>query len=244
MIVAHESSSLRFVLLPAGPRWLRRGAAARLPLALGALAGLWLAGCTSESSSAPPKTVQHRPLGGIRGVESASPPPPPPIDAAAVRTADDIVAIHNFWQPMPWINSPLNDRIGGLRVPAYFVSGATGEGAFVSGTILVRLYLIEPPRRGEQVRRLVHTWKFDEPAAMDFRVRKKAAGGYFYGFILLWPESLRLDGREVEVQFGYEGLDGRVVNGATRRMRVAPAGPEPRIVTEASSQPTPRARPR
>ena len=44
--------------------------------------------------------------------------------------------------------------------------------------------------------------------------------GYYYGFPLRWPDELRLEGKLVEIQFGYQRRDGSVVLSAARRLRV------------------------
>ena len=53
------------------------------------------------------------------------------------------------------------------------------------------------------------------------RVNKLAIGGYFYGFVLQWPRELSLEGKRVEIQFGYERLsDGQIVLSSARSFRV------------------------
>ena len=53
------------------------------------------------------------------------------------------------------------------------------------------------------------------------RVNKLAVGGYFYGFPLQWPRELSLEGKHVEIQFGYERVaDRQIVLSSPRRFRV------------------------
>jgi hypothetical protein len=140
------------------------------------------------------------------------------IDASTIPARDDIVAIYQIWPNVPWLFQ--SDKVVGFRVPTYFDSAGTGEGAFVSGTILAWIYTLERGEDGKLARDLAHMWEFDRQAAMPYRVRKKAVTGYYYGFMLAWPPNVELEGRLVEIEFGYERRDKTVVTGAPRRFRV------------------------
>lgn len=139
-------------------------------------------------------------------------------DAYSVPTRDDIVAVHTFWHPVPWLFDSSNHVVG-FRVPVVFVSGQTEKGAFVSGVIVCRLYQRDRDPGGEQ-RRLVHEWRFDREAAMNYRYRRRSVPGYQYGFMLNWPPELGLEGREIEIEFAYERGDGRQITSVGRRFRV------------------------
>jgi len=182
------------------------------------VAGLGLAlllvcsGCQSRPRSQPP-------LSPFR----AEPGPPDArkveIDPTKIPTRDDIVQIVQYWPHWPWLRQ--GDRVVGFRVPVYFRSAETGKGAFVSGHIFAWVYELVPTPDGGRERKLAHVWEFSAAEAMGFRVRKRAIGGYYYGFILRWPEELTLEGKHIEVQFGYERQqDKRVVLGAPRTFRV------------------------
>lgn len=140
-------------------------------------------------------------------------------DAQSVPTRDDIVAVHTFWHPVPWLFDSSN-RVVGFRVPVVFVSGQTEKGAFVSGVIACRLYGRERSAGGLEQRRLLHEWRFDQQAAMNYRYRRRSVPGYQYGFMLNWPPELDLEGREVEIEFVYERGDGRQITSVGRRFRV------------------------
>ena len=141
------------------------------------------------------------------------------IDSTRVRTRDDIVQIVQFWNQPYWLQS--SERVNGFKVTVYFVSGETEKGAFVPGKILVWVYEVTPGERGGYEKKLVHGWEFTQAEAMAMRVNKLAIGGYFYGFPLQWPRELSLEGKQVEIQFGYERLaDGQVVLSSPRRFRV------------------------
>jgi hypothetical protein len=156
------------------------------------------------------------------------------IDPLRVDEHDDIVAIHNLWNPVPWLKDSVG-RVVGFQVPAYLVSGETEKGAFAPGTIIVWIYTIERGADGKIDRRVAHIWEFDRDKAMGFRVRKRAIAGYYYGFVLKWPAELNLDAREIEIVFGYERRDGHVVLGTPHRRRVPVA---PGFAPPASHEPT------
>lgn len=149
----------------------------------------------------------------------------PEIDPQRVPTRDDITQIVQFWGQLPWRKR--DDRIIGFQVPTYFVSGQTDRGAFVPGRILVWLYEVDLAGPAGANRTLRYMWELDQAEAMGFRVRREAIGGYYYGFILTWDDSLDLEGRTVDIQFGYERLDGRVIEGRPQRLRVPLSGPRP-----------------
>lgn len=146
-------------------------------------------------------------------------PPGPIADVTRIRTRDDVVAIRTFWSPVPWLTDS-DGRAVGFRVPVYFVSGQTELGAFVPGEIEIKLYAVERRSDGRSERQLVHEWKFDEAAATPFRVRKRAVAGYFYGFMLTWPEELDLSGRTIEIAFSYHSRSGRAVEGPAKQLPV------------------------
>ncbi|WP_320046855.1 hypothetical protein [uncultured Ilyobacter sp.] len=146
----------------------------------------------------------------------------PEIDANRIPERDDIVQIIQYWPQDPWLyNGP---RVVGFKAPVYFVSGQTQKGAFVPGTIFVwvyRLHRTQPHQPPE--RELAHVWQFNKREASNFRVTKRAIGGYYYGFPLRWPDDLRLEGQRIELQIGYERLDKVVILGTARQFKV----PEP-----------------
>ncbi|HUU95197.1 MAG TPA: hypothetical protein VM487_05625 [Phycisphaerae bacterium] len=186
-------------------QWKTRGL---LGLALGAVVLCF--GC-----KAPPKQGENYADTGRRGQPLS---PPELIDPTTIPTRDDIVAIHQFWPNVPWLWEA--DRVVGFRAPVYFVSGQTEKGAFVPGTIFVWVYTLERGPDRKPTRNLAHMWEFDESAALNYRVRKEGVAGYFYGFMLNWPPNVELEGRLIEIEFGYERRDKTVVTGAARRFRV------------------------
>jgi hypothetical protein len=148
------------------------------------------------------------------------------IDPTRIRTVDDVVNIAQFWPQTPWLQ--VGDRIVGFKVTVYFVSGQAEKGVFVPGNIFVWLYELTPTERGTRERKLVHVWQFNESEALGFRVNKHGVMGYYYGFPLRWPTELALEGKLIEIQFGYERTDEQVVLSSARRFRVpVPLGFEP-----------------
>jgi hypothetical protein len=80
-------------------------------------------------------------------------------------------------------------------------------------------------------------------------VLRESIGGYYYGFVLNWPEELELDGQTVEIQFGYQRSDGRVITATPREFTIQPAagGRASTRSAPAATQPSPAqppARPR
>ena len=165
---------------------------------------------------------------------------PRELDVPEVRTYDDITAIYSFYPKDPWLRD--NDgNVVGLRVSVYFQSGETEKGVFVPGKILIWLYSVGRDRSGKLVRTFEHGWEMSEQEAMNWRVRYKRRLGYQYGFPLHWPPKIELAGKQIEVQFGYERKDGRVVEGRPQRFRV-PVPPGYRAMDRRPERPA-RARP-
>jgi hypothetical protein len=181
-------------------------------LALTALA----AGChTPPPSNPPPPSV-------FRSGSSAE-RPQATIDPTQVETRDDIFQIIRFWVEPIWLQR--HDRIVGFKVTVYFLSAETGLGAFVSGDIYVWVYELVPTRDGRWERKLTHMWRFDEAEALGYRVRIRSIQGYHYGFPLVWPADLALEGRRIEIELGYERADKRVILSEPKEFRVpVPAG--------------------
>jgi len=165
------------------------------------------------------------------------PKPGEEIDASRAETRDDIVEIVQYWRPEPWLYDA-DRRPVGFRSTVYFVSGATDRGAFVPGNILIWLYVLEPSTEGVPQRKHVFGWEFDEPQSVLYRVRKASLQGYYYGFPLLWGPEVDVLGREIEVVFGYERKDGRILSAPGRRLHV-PVPPGYRRPTSAPANPTP-----
>jgi hypothetical protein len=140
------------------------------------------------------------------------------IDPTKIETRDDIVQIIQYWPQMPWLQQ--GDRLIGFKVTVYFVSGQTVKGAFVPGNILVWVYELIPVADGRHERKLAHMWEFDEAEALGFRVTRRGIAGYFYGFPLAWPRELALEGKQVEIQFGYERADKKLILSSARRFKV------------------------
>lgn len=150
------------------------------------------------------------------------------VDITKVPKHDDIVRIVQFWNPAPWLFDAVN-RVVGFKVPTYFVSSETEKGALVSGTVYAWLHVVSRDENGAVVRRTVHMWQLSEDESFLFAARKKAVGGYFYGFILTWPTQLDVAGRTVEIEFGYQRSDGRLVMSSARSFKV-PLNPDMRLL--------------
>jgi hypothetical protein len=145
------------------------------------------------------------------------------IDAAAVDTSDDIVFVNTYWQPQPWIME--SGRIIGMSARTYFVSSASERGVFVSGDILAWVNLIDTDGFGRSARARLVEQRFPQAEALGMRIRKRSLLGYSYGLILTLPDDVPLAGKQVEVQVGYETLDGRLVRSAPRRFRIPASAP-------------------
>ncbi len=192
---------------PRGRSWaggVRCAGLAALVLVLG------LCGCQSQQPNSAIPTRSSGP--------TERPPSKNVIEPTEVEARDDITSIVTFWSQTPWI---LRDgRIAGVRVATYFVSAQTQRGVFVPGDIRVELRVIERLRDGRRVRRPVHEWVLDRGQAMDYRVRKRAIGGYYYGLLLIWPTDLRLEGQTIELEFSYHRLDGREIQAPPKQFEV------------------------
>ena len=152
---------------------------------------------------------------------------PRELDVPRVKTRDDITAVYSIFPRDPWLRD--NDgNVTGFKASVYFQSGKTQKGAFVPGKILIWLYSMHRGPDGQLERRFVHGWEMDEQEAMNWRVRFERRLGYQYGFPILWPPDADLAGKQVEIQFGYERKDGKIIEGSVRRFRVSvPMGYRP-----------------
>lgn len=166
---------------------------------------LLLAGCETTRTEGP-------------GSKPYEPGKPPEIDPPKVKSRDDVFQIVQFWPQTPWLQK--SDRIVGFKVTVYFRSSETGLGAFVSGDIFAWVYELVLTEDGHREPKLVHMWQLKEAEAMGYRVRKRSIQGYYYGFPLAWPQELTLEGKQVEIQFGYERADKRVILSEPRQFRV------------------------
>lgn len=153
------------------------------------------------------------------GKQQQSKPDSNYIEIESVPRKDDIVQIVQFWNPVPWKYNAFNQPVG-FQVPTYFISSETEKGAFVAGTVYAWLHTVGRDPTGQLVRKTVHMWQLGPEESFLFAVRKLAIGGYFYGFILTWPGSLDLSGQTVEIEFGYERGDGKLVMASPRMLRV------------------------
>jgi hypothetical protein len=179
-------------------------------------------GCAGCSSSQPRKL----PGSWLGSQDDAKQRRQNEIDPTKIETRDDVFQIVQFWPQLPWLQK--GSRIVGFKVTVYFWSGETQHGTFVPGNILVWLHELEPTADGHREPRLVHMWEFDEREALAFRVRRRSVQGYYYGFPLTWPEELTLEGKQIEIQFGYERTNEQVVLSEPRQFRVpVPVGYRP-----------------
>jgi len=177
---------------------------------LTALAVLAATGCQTTASRSQGSTWLGK--GGGDGREKNR------IDSTGIETRDDIVQIVSFWNQPYWLQD--SERVRGFKTTVYFVSGQTEKGAFVPGNILVWIYELTPTGHGNRTeRKLVHGWQFNEREARPIRVNRRAVGGYYYGMPLQWPSELHLEGKQVEIQIGYERLTGGVVLSSPRRFK-------------------------
>jgi len=159
------------------------------------------------------------------------------IDAASVPTRDDITQIIQYWRRDPWLFDE-DRRPVGFQATVYFVSGATARGAFVPGKILVWMYELQPKPEGGFERKLVYGWEFDERESVLYRVRRKSIQGYYYGFPLRWGPEVDVLGKPIEVVFGYQRRDGRILTAPGHRERVpVPPGFSRRPLTTRPTSP-------
>ena len=155
----------------------------------------------------------------------------------ALGAADDVVAIRQFYNPLPWLRDA-DGRIMGMYTRVYLVSSRTAKGAFGSGPITVTTTRLRPRAEGGYDREPLHDWTFDEQAARGFRVVKTSKLGDSYGFVLRWPPDLDLMGRRIEVTFHYRRADGRMIDGPARQMWV-PVPPGFPMPAERAGAPAP-----
>lgn len=173
--------------------------------------GFWAAGCESTQPTQPGSMWRG-------GEDDPKKRRQNEIDPTQIETRDDIFEIVQYWPQMPFLQK--SNRIVGFKVTVYFRSGQTQKGAFVPGNIFVWVYELEPVPGGGRKPKLAYMWEFDQAEAMGFRVTKRAIGGYYYGFLLGWPPEVAPEGKLVEIQFGYERADKRVVLSEPRQFRV------------------------
>lgn len=135
-----------------------------------------------------------------------------------VPTREDIVSVQAMWSSVIWLHDA-DQRPVGFQAPVYFVSGETQRGAFVNGNITVTMSEVTSDSRGAAAStlRLLHEWKLDSGTEKNFRIRRRAVGGYYYGLRLRWPENLQVYGKQVEIGIAYQRRDGAIVKAIPRR---------------------------
>ncbi|MCA9242328.1 MAG: hypothetical protein KDA32_00125 [Phycisphaerales bacterium] len=170
------------------------------------------AGCEAPPKGQVPSDVR------ILNTDSRPTVKPREVEPTRVPARDDIIEIIQYWPRDPW---GLRDgRVRAFRVATYFVSGKTEKGAFVDGVIRAHLYRLYADDKGDPQRELAHEWELPASEAMGFAVRKAAIGGYYYGFILSWPDDLNLGGDWVQIVFSYQRNDGREIESPPKLLRV------------------------
>lgn len=158
----------------------------------------------------------------VRQTDATAGPPNPYIEVENIAVKDDIVQIVQFWPQIPFVKK--SGIPVGMTVTTYFVSGETDRGAFVPGTIYAWLFIKDRDKPLDDEEEPAHVWKFDPDEAMNYRIRKLAKPGYGYGLILVWPNELDLEGKQIQIQLAYRRLNGTVVQ-APRRDFEVPVGP-------------------
>ncbi|MBK8914606.1 MAG: hypothetical protein IPM64_08430 [Phycisphaerales bacterium] len=233
---------------PPFARITRRGAGARLAdsaarstrAALGSI-GLCLTVAMLASMAGGCAEAPKDPYAGVGRPPSMAVSPPAYIDVMAVPVRDDVVSVQCFWSALPWIQESATGKTVGFRVLTYFVSRDTEKGAFVSNPVVLSMSRIGMDEQGNFIREPLHEWTLDQVAATGFRVRKRAVGGYYYGFVVRWPPNVDPSGKRIEVQIGYRRSDGVLVQSTPRGFDVPmPAVQRPRGVkatTSTSSSP-------
>ncbi len=142
--------------------------------------------------------------------------------ARRARLASDIIGVRRYFHNNPFLSfdDQGDPNPEGFKVTYYAVSAATREGAFGDGLIRFKMYVIEPGQEGEPATgRLVKTWEFDPQQAMGWRVRRKGPLGWPYLFHLNWGDADPY-GKEVRIVPEFVRIDGRVIKGSPKDLRV------------------------
>jgi hypothetical protein len=159
-------------------------------------------------------------IGGCESMQRTGKPPRSgtEIQTNAVELRDDITDISCRWKDPIWVG--MAEQVKGFRVSAFFISAETRRGAFVSGDILVNLFLLERGADGDVHRGLIYNWELDPQKAADFRHTRTVVGGYMYGLILAWPDEFDLHGQHIEIQIQYRRGDGQIISYPPKHYRV------------------------
>jgi hypothetical protein len=168
----------------------RMGSTVLLPAALGLLAG-----CHST----------HSRVGGAAALHTTRSAQGPRIRNVSC-----------LYDQKPWINA---DAAGDLDPEGVqyrvFLDAGDGKGVQRDGTIHVEMYRIGEDENGKQTRTLVSDWHY--PTSQFPRVSGILGIGYHVQ--LRWAKK-DIAGSDVEVITQFEGIDGNMARGATRRLRV------------------------
>ncbi len=185
-----------------------------------------LLGCTPQPAH-PKPAVQAAPQ-PVEVVESPKPPPGPDpykMTVEDVRNSPlepDIVEVHTHYNLFPWLQfDPSDPRPQGFVISSLFlVSAKTSKGAFADGVIAVKLYRVDRDEQRRETRNLVYTWQFDPRQAMPYRAVKRTVVGLGYQLHLRWPDNLDLVNREIVAIVEFTRLDGKVIRGAPKFLKV------------------------
>lgn len=125
--------------------------------------------------------------------------------------------LRSLFDQRPWLNlDAAGDRDPEGIHYRVFLDDGSGKGVHRDGVLHVEMYLIDRTESGELQRTLVSDWK---APTSNFQPVKSKMLGMGYHVRLRWA-SKATAGHEVELVTRYDGLDGNVVQSATKRLRV------------------------
>lgn len=122
-----------------------------------------------------------------------------------------------LYDQKPWINA---DAAGDLDPEGIqyrvFLDAGDGKGVQRDGTIHIEMYRIGEDGNGKRTRTLVSDWHYP---TSQFTLVSARILGFGYHVQLHWAKK-GTAGNEIEIVTAFEGADGTISRGATKRLRV------------------------
>lgn len=130
----------------------------------------------------------------------------------------DIYKVICFYSPNMWQSFDEEGDLDpeGFAFVMYLISKKTDRGAFVDGTLHIRMYTLDKQPDGSRKRNLVGNWS--QPAG-DAPQRARTLLGNSYQPTIHWGD-IDVLGRSVQIVAEYESPTGRVVRGQTHETKV------------------------
>lgn len=144
--------------------------------------------------------------------------------ALAAPLTADIIKVATYYANNPFLSfdDQADPNPEGFKVAYYAVSGSEKKGVYGDGIIRFKMYAVRRDHAKQAPRgELVKTWEFTPQQALGWRVNRRSEMGWPYQFYLNW-EDADVAGEEIRIVPEFVRLDGRVIRGSPKDLKVPP----------------------